>query len=243
VISGLSTSTTREKKRNSVQFFRIYKIATAKYGISFPSPKTQKNTMKPKHTIKALRNLIAVAALPGALMLSAKADVITNLGLFDVANQNPDTITALVNASGVDTGGGTPDDMDLINAGRITPSGLSLTNSFGTFTVANNTTNNTQSLTFSLNSGFVLAGVAVHAGGGSTDRLFSINDETAGVNEGPFFGSQNTNGTNQGLSNFDVFVETAPVPEPNSMALYGVGAIGLLGVMVVRHRRQHCTTA
>jgi len=196
-----------------------------------------------KYSKKALRNLIAVAALPGALMFSAKADVITDLGLFSVANQNPSTITTLVNASGVDTGGGTPDDMDLVNAGRILSGGGTLTNSFGTFTVTDDTTTNTQSLTFSLNSGFVLAGVANHSGGGSTDRLFSINDETAGVNEGPFFGSQNGQGMNQGLSNFDIFVEASPVPEPDSMALYGVGAIGLLGVMVVRHRRQHCTTA
>ena len=196
-----------------------------------------------KYSKKALRNLIAVAALPGALMFSAKADVITDLGLFSVANQNPSTITTLVNASGVDTGGGTPDDMDLVNAGRITDLGGTLANSFGTFTVAVNPVNNTESLTFSLNSGFALAGVAVHAGGGSTDRLFSINDETVGLNEGPFFGSQNTNGTNQGLSNFDIFVEPAAVPEPNPTALFGVAAIGLMGVMVVRHRRHHCTSA
>jgi hypothetical protein len=199
--------------------------------------------MKPtKYLIKARKNLIAVAALTGALTFSAKADVITNLGEFSTPNQDPSSITAVANANGVDSGV-LPDDMDLINAGRITDMGGTLTNSFGTFTVAVNPSNNTESLTFSLNSGFVLAGVAVHAGGGQTDRLFSINDETAGVNEGPFFGSQNTNGTNQGLSNFDIFVETAPVPEPSPMALYGVAAIGLMGVMMVRHRRHHCTRA
>jgi hypothetical protein len=199
--------------------------------------------MKPtKYSIKALKNLIAAAALPGALMFSAKADVITDLGLFSTPNQDPSSITAVANANGVDSGV-PPDDMDLINAGRITDMGGNLTNSFGTFTVAVNPSNNTESLTFSLNSGFVLAGVAVHAGGGQTDRLFSINDETAGVNEGPFFGSQNKQGMNQGLSNFDIFVEPAAVPEPNPTALFGVAAIGLMGVMVVRHRRHHCTEA
>jgi hypothetical protein len=34
-----------------------------------------------------------------------------------------------------------------------------------------------------------------------------------------------------------------PIPEPSSMALYGVGAVGLMGVMMVRHRRHHCTSA
>jgi len=35
----------------------------------------------------------------------------------------------------------------------------------------------------------------------------------------------------------------APIPEPSPMALFGVGAIGLMGVMVMRHRRHHCTSA
>jgi hypothetical protein len=33
------------------------------------------------------------------------------------------------------------------------------------------------------------------------------------------------------------------VPEFSPMALFGVAAIGLIGVMVVRHRRHHCTSA
>jgi choice-of-anchor A domain-containing protein len=33
------------------------------------------------------------------------------------------------------------------------------------------------------------------------------------------------------------------VPEPSPMAFFGVGAIGLMGVMVVRHRRYHRTRA
>jgi hypothetical protein len=35
----------------------------------------------------------------------------------------------------------------------------------------------------------------------------------------------------------------APIPEPSRVALFGVGAIGLMGVMVMRHRRHHCTSA
>jgi len=35
----------------------------------------------------------------------------------------------------------------------------------------------------------------------------------------------------------------SPIPEPSPMALFGVAAIGLMGVMVVRHRRHHCTWA
>jgi hypothetical protein len=38
-------------------------------------------------------------------------------------------------------------------------------------------------------------------------------------------------------------ITTAPVPEPNPMALCGVATIGLMGVMVVRHRRHHCKRA
>jgi len=34
----------------------------------------------------------------------------------------------------------------------------------------------------------------------------------------------------------------APIPEPSRIALFGVGAIGLMGVMVMRHRRHHCTS-
>jgi hypothetical protein len=34
-----------------------------------------------------------------------------------------------------------------------------------------------------------------------------------------------------------------PIPEPSPMALFGVGAIGLVGIMVVRHRRHYCTSA
>ena len=33
----------------------------------------------------------------------------------------------------------------------------------------------------------------------------------------------------------------APVPEPNPMALFGIAAVGLMGIMVVRHRKHHRT--
>jgi hypothetical protein len=34
-----------------------------------------------------------------------------------------------------------------------------------------------------------------------------------------------------------------PAPEPSPMALFGVATVGLVGVMLVRHRRHHCTSA
>ena len=33
----------------------------------------------------------------------------------------------------------------------------------------------------------------------------------------------------------------APVPEPNPMALFGIAAVGLMVIMVVRHRKHHWT--
>ena len=71
--------------------------------------------------MKSLKYLSAVAALMGALILSARANVITDLGEFATPNQNPDSITAVANANGGDSGV-LPDDMDLVNAGRITGS-------------------------------------------------------------------------------------------------------------------------
>ena len=181
--------------------------------------------------MKSLKYLFTIAVLTGALAVSAKANIITNLGEFATPNQNPGSITAVANANGGDSGV-LPDDMDLVNAGRITgSSGGSLTNSFGTFSVTTDASNNAF-LTFTLNPGFVLAAVAIHAGGGQTDRLFAINDETSGVNEGPFFGHIK-NGMNQGLSNFDIFVEEGGrvVPDGGTTAMLLGGALGCLGLV------------
>ena len=182
--------------------------------------------------MKVIKYPLAVAALTIAFTLSAKANVITDLGEFATPNQNPDSITAVANANGGDSGV-LPDDMDLVNAGRITgSSGGSLTNSFGTFSVTTDASNNAF-LTFTLNPGFVLAAVAIHAGGGQTDRLFAINDETSGVNEGPFFGHIK-NGMNQGLSNFDIFVEEGGRVVPDSGSTVMLLGVALGAAEVVR---------
>jgi hypothetical protein len=179
--------------------------------------------MKPSQ-IWALGAFVALG-----LACNARASIIVDLGLFSVSNQNPDTVLAAANADGVDSGV-LPDDMDLLNAGRIEDGSGTLTNSFGTFVLTVDTTNNTGTLTFTMNPGFVLAGIGVHAGGGSTDRFFSINDETSGVDEGPFFGSQNKNGMNEAFSNFDIFVEHVPDGGATVMLLgAGLAGIGLVG--------------
>ena len=45
--------------------------------------------------MKTLKYLFTLAALTGALTLSAKANVITDLGEFATPNQNPDSITTV----------------------------------------------------------------------------------------------------------------------------------------------------
>ena len=182
--------------------------------------------------MKTLKYLLTIAVLTGVLAVSAKANVITNLGEFATPDQNPGSITTVANANGGDSGV-LPDDMDLVNAGRITgSSGGSLTNSFGTFSVTTDASNNAF-LSFTLNPGFVLAAVAIHAGGGQTDRLFAINDETSGVNEGPFFGHIK-NGMNQGLSNFDIFVEEGGRVVPDSGSTVMLLGVALGAAEVVR---------
>jgi hypothetical protein len=85
--------------------------------------------------------------------------------------------------------------------------------------------------TWSLNpgtTGLVGAFVAIHAGEGQTDDLFSI--------DAP--GTSGTWATNNGhgLSNFDLFgVLADPVPEPMSLGLLGVGVLGL-GLTKLRRR-------
>src|SRR5437762_12047540 len=131
--------------------------------------------------MKSLKYLFAVAVITGALILSAKANVITDLGTFTITpnGQDPTNIQNNANADGVDTGGGTPDDMDLTII-RLTGNGTGGTTitSFGTFILTVDNTTNTQTLTFTMNPGFVLAGASVHAGRGQTVEFCSINDAT-----------------------------------------------------------------
>jgi len=183
--------------------------------------------------MKSLKYLFALAAITGALILSAKANVITDLGTFTITpnGQDPTNIQNNANADGVDTGV-LPDDMDLTII-RLTGNGTggTTTNIFGTFTLTVDNTTNTQTLTFTMNPGFVLAGASVHAGEGQTVEFFSINDETSGTNEGPFFGPGGpTNGKT--LSNFDVFVEEGGpgVPDSGTTAMLLGGALAGLAL-------------
>jgi len=180
--------------------------------------------------MKKLKYFIALAALTVALTFSIKAGTITDLGQFTLKDQNPITVLAGANANGVDSGV-LPDDQDLLSGGRITgSSGGGLINSFGTFSLTVDATNHAF-LTFTMNPGFVLAGIGVHAGGGQLERFFSINDETSGTAEGAFFGNIKK-GKAQGLSNFDIFVEDRPqVPDGGTTAMLLVGALTGLGVM------------
>jgi len=180
--------------------------------------------------MKKLKYFIAVAALAAALTFSVKAATITitDLGQFTLKDQNPINVLAGANGSGLDSGV-LPGDQDLLFGGRMTgSSGGSFINSFGTFSLTVDATNHAF-LTFTMNPGFVLAGIGVHAGGGHLERFFSINDETSGTAEGPFFGNIKK-GKAQGLSNFDVFVE-ARVPDGGTTAMLLVGALTGLGVM------------
>jgi hypothetical protein len=169
----------------------------------------------------------AVVAL--GLTYNAKANTIVDLGEFSVSDQKPETVLAAANADGVDTGV-LPDDMDLVSAGRIPDGSGSFTNSFGTFTLTVDSTN-TGTLTFTMNAGFVLAGIGVHAGGGSVDHFFSVNDEISGTSEGPFFGHTNGQGMREGFSNFDIFVEegTTSVPDGGTTLMMLGGALAGLG--------------
>ncbi len=88
--------------------------------------------------------------------------------------------------------------------------------------------------TWTLNAGttgFMGTFVAIHAGGGQSDNLFSI--------DGP--GTSGTWATNNGkaLSNFDLFGSSSTsVPEPGSLALLSIGLIAL--GWATRRRRHRC---
>jgi hypothetical protein len=179
--------------------------------------------------MKTFKCLTAIISVSAALVFSAKAFTITDLGTFSVSNENPSTILAAANADGVDS------DSDLTVIDRFTSTGT-FTDTYGTFTIAQDTTATPQfqyTLTFTLNSGFVLAGVGMHGGGGKTEHFFSIDDQTTGTLEGPFFAElAGHSGTYGQLSNFDILLEppdsTHHVPDGGSTAmLVGFALTGL----------------
>jgi hypothetical protein len=78
-------------------------------------------------------------------------------------------------------------------------------------------------------TGYVGSFVAIHAGGGQSDNLFSIDSP----------GLSGTWGTNngKGLSNFDLFSsKQTSVPEPGSLGLLGAGLM-VLSLLALRRRR------
>ena len=104
--------------------------------------------------------------------------------------------------------------------GRQNGSGLAS----GIASITTSPTSGSLSGTWNLNpgsTGFVGSFVAIHAGEGQSDDLFSINSP----------GTSGTWATNNGhgLSNFDLFGTNSitQAPEPASMALLGAGLVGL----------------
>jgi hypothetical protein len=185
-----------------------------------------------------LSAIILSALAVFGLACNANASTITYLGEFSSANQSPGTILALMNANGGDSGV-LPDDMDLLipqsggmDAGRLGSTGT-LVNDAGTFTVVAvadpGGLGTVYELTFTMNPGFVLAGVGLHGGGGQLENMYTVNDETSGVLEGLFHTHLNPSGMYAGLSNFDIFVETTgTVPDGGSaLALLGVALAGI----------------
>jgi hypothetical protein len=180
--------------------------------------------------MKTTKYLIAVAIVMAVLSFSAKANTITFIGEFDPGSQNPTTVLATANASGVDT------DSDLLFADRFGAAG-SDTNSFGTFTVSTGNTgpggSQVEFLTFTLNPGFVLAGIGIHGGGGTVENFWSVSDLTSGTLIGPVHAHTNPNGKYADLSNFDIYVENdgAGVPDGGTtLIMFGAAMVGLVGL-------------
>jgi VPDSG-CTERM motif len=165
--------------------------------------------------------LYALLAL--GLAHTANANVITFVSTFDPANENPATVQAAAQIQ--------LNDPDIIDAFRA-ESPLGSTNAYGTFSVTlipNGTTGMTESITFSLKPGYVLAGIFVF-GGNLGGNFYSVNDETAGVNEGtvnaPLAGKS---GMFADLSHLDFFVEPASVPDGGTTLMMLGGALAGLG--------------
>jgi len=176
----------------------------------------------------------AIVAL--GLTCGAKANIITPLPNdftaanpsgpgYDTGNQNPTSILATANANGVDGA-----DADLSIDVRLMTAGT-VSNGFGTFTVTEVSTG-VETFSFSLNPGYVLAGLSLHDGAGNIVNLYSINDETSGTNEGPVNTPYNASGHPGGLSNFDFLLETvAIVPDGGTTVMLLGAALAGLGLL------------
>lgn len=145
---------------------------------------------------------------------------LTFLASFSPGNQSPGTIAADVllflsdNGIMADYLGRAGNSSTFILGDNVSVSGGGTT---GTWSFSPGTTND------------IAAYVAIHAGEGQTDYLFSI--------DAP--GTSGTWGTNNGhgLSNFDLFGIDPPaaVPEPMTLAVFGAG---LVGAGLLRRRKQ-----
>ena len=173
-----------------------------------------------------------VTALALSLAGHATATVITDLGTFTTANQDTGTIQALANTA-APNGPAVDDDLDLVLF-RMTGTGTVSDPTYGMFTLTQTGTgaNDLQYLTFDLINGYVLAGVAVHAGYGQTDEFFRVDDQTSGTMFGPFYGPQGP-GNGKAVSNFDILLEQEPgtrsVPDTGATAtLLGIAFTGLV---------------
>ena len=179
----------------------------------------------PNKIMKTLQITALGAIVALGLTCGAKANIITPLSgnPFTTASQNPTDILAAANAAGVDD---TSADLSILV--RLTSAGT-VTNTFGTFTVTEVSTG-VEDFSFSLNPGFVLAGLSLHDGAGNVVNFYSINDETSGTNEGPVMTPLNASNMPGGLSNFDFLLETVPVTVPDggtTVMLLGAAFAGL----------------
>src|SRR6266513_1705507 len=144
-----------------------------------------------------------------ATIYDVNANTINFISTQKPANENPATVLA---AAQIVLG-----DPGLIDAFRAEPQlSLNGTNSFGTFSVMqipNATTGATAIVTFSLNPGFVLAGV-FDFGGNRGGNFYSVNDETAGSFEvnAPLAGKA---GKVAAPSHLDCFVERSSASVPD----------------------------
>jgi hypothetical protein len=153
------------------------------------------------------------------------ASTITFISTQKPPNENPTTVQTTARIA--------LNDPALIDAFRAEPGALSGTNSYGTFSVTPSAMGKTDTITFSLAPGFVLAGIFVF-GGNQGGNFYAINDERAGSFEGPVNAPlAGKSGTFAGLSHLDFFVERsiAAVPDDGTTFMMLGGAfIGLIGL-------------
>jgi hypothetical protein len=156
--------------------------------------------------------------------------MITFVGKFDGGNASQTTVLSVANANGVDA----PDNPgDLSVDVRLTSAGTIVDPTYGTFTVTDTGSNGNYTCTFSLNPGWVLAGIALKDGSATSFNYYSVNDETAGVNEGPVQVPANNGGQFGALSDFDFLLEagTPTVPDGGTTLMLLGSALGGLGLM------------